>query len=73
MLGYFTPKVLERVTMIETANRRGIQIERIPMDEQLRRGAEELKNNEELARSGRFSSIADIRPLEGGPMGVEGG
>lgn len=65
MLGYFTPKVLERVTMIETANRRGIQIERIPMDEQLRRGAEELKNNEELAGSGRFSSSADIRPLEG--------
>ena len=65
MLGYFTPKVLERITMIETANRRGIQIERIPMDEQLRRGAEELKNNEELARSRRFSSSADIRPLEG--------
>ena len=73
MLGYFTPKVLERITMIETANKRGIQIERIPMDEQLRRGAEELRNNEELAKSGRFSSSADIRPLGGGPMGVEGG
>ena len=51
MLGYFTPKVLERITMIETATSRGIQIERIPFEEQLKRGVEELKNNEGLARS----------------------
>jgi hypothetical protein len=51
MLGYFTPKVLERITLMETVTGRGIQIERIPWDEQLRRGTEELKNNEGLARS----------------------
>jgi hypothetical protein len=51
MLGYFTPKVLERITMIETATGRGIQIERIPFDERLKRGVDELKNNEGLARS----------------------
>jgi hypothetical protein len=51
LAGFFSPKVLERITMLETAAGRGIRIERIPWDEQLKRGVEELKNNEGLARS----------------------
>jgi len=51
LCGFYSPKVMERITMIETATGRGIQIERIPFEEQLRRGAEELKSNEGLARS----------------------
>jgi hypothetical protein len=65
MLGYFTPKVLERITMIETASGRGIQIERIPFEEQLKRGADELRNNEGLARS---EGIIDQGFSEGRPV-----
>jgi hypothetical protein len=65
MLGYFTPKVLERITMIETASGRGIQIERIPFEEQLKRGADELRNNEGLARS---EGIIDQAFSEGRPV-----
>jgi hypothetical protein len=56
MLGYFTPKVLERITLVENAQGRGIQIERIPFDEQLARRVEELKGNEGLARSEGLTS-----------------
>jgi hypothetical protein len=65
MLGYFTPKVLERITMIETASGRGIQIERIPFEEQLKRGVDELRNNEGLARS---EGIIDQAFSEGRPV-----
>jgi hypothetical protein len=51
MLGYFTPKVLERITFVETAAGRGARIERIPFDEQLARETEELRSNEGLRRS----------------------
>jgi hypothetical protein len=51
LCGFYSPKVMERITMIETATGRGIQIERIPFEEQLKRGVDELRNNEGLARS----------------------
>lgn len=51
LCGFYSPKVMERITMVETALGRGIQIERIPYDEKLRRDGEELKNDEGLARS----------------------
>ena len=63
--GFYSQKVMERITMIETAAGRGIQIERIPFEEQLRRGAEELKNNEGLARS---EGIIDQAFSEGRPV-----
>jgi hypothetical protein len=51
LLGYFTPKVMERITLMETAQARGVLIEKIPWEDQLRRGVEELKSDEGLARS----------------------
>ena len=51
LCGFYSPKVMERITMIETATGRGIQIERIPFEEQLKRGVDELMNDEGLARS----------------------
>jgi DNA-binding CsgD family transcriptional regulator len=51
LAGFFSPKVLERITMLETSQARGMRIERIPYDEQLKRGVEDLRNNEGLARS----------------------
>jgi hypothetical protein len=47
----YLPKVLEKITMLESAVGRGIMIERVPFEEQLARGAAELKANEGLARS----------------------
>jgi len=51
LCGFFSQRAMERITLIETAQGRGIQIERIPWDDQLKRGVEELRNNEGLARS----------------------
>jgi DNA-binding CsgD family transcriptional regulator len=65
LCGFYSPKVMERITMVESAAGRGIQIERIPWDEQLRHGVEELKNNEGLARS---QGIIDQGFSEGRPV-----
>jgi hypothetical protein len=51
LAGYFSAKVLERITMIETAAAHGLRIERITYEEQMKLGVEELENNEGLARS----------------------
>lgn len=51
LAGFYSPKVLERIFMLETAQGRGIRIERLTFDEQLRLGVEELRHNEGLARS----------------------
>lgn len=51
LAGFYSPKTLERYTMFETAAGRGIQIERLTFEEQLKRGVEELEHNEGLARS----------------------
>ena len=51
LCGFFSPKVIERLTMIETERGTAVQIERIPYDEQLRDGADRLKNDEGFARS----------------------
>lgn len=56
LAGYYSPKVLERITAFETQAGRGIRIERIPFDEQLRLGVEELEQNEGLARSQGITS-----------------
>jgi len=65
LCGFYSPKVMERITMIETATARGIQIERIPFEEQLKRGVDELRNNEGLARS---EGIIDQAFSEGRPV-----
>jgi hypothetical protein len=49
--GFYSPKVMERITMLETAQGRGFQLERFTFDEQLARETEELRNNEGLRRS----------------------
>lgn len=51
LAGYFSPKVQERITMVETAAGRGLIIERLTYEEQMKLGVEELENNEGLARS----------------------
>jgi hypothetical protein len=51
LAGFFSPKFVNRVTMVETSAGRGVQIERIPFDEQLARESEELRVNEGLRRS----------------------
>ena len=51
LAGYFAPKFVERITMLETIQGHGIQIERLTFEEQLSRGMEELQGNEGLRRS----------------------
>ena len=51
LCGFYSPKTLDRLTMIQTEQGTAVQIERIPYDEQLRNGADRLKNDEGFARS----------------------
>lgn len=51
LAGYFSPRVLERITMVETAAGRGIKIERLSFEDQTKLRVEELENNEGLARA----------------------
>jgi len=51
LAGFASRSFLERITMVETAQGKGIRIERLTFEEQLGREVEELQANEGLRRS----------------------
>lgn len=60
LAGYFSPKVLERITMVETTQGRGVRIERLTYDEQINLRVDRLRGDEGLARSEGIDP-ADLR------------